>query len=143
MLGQGCLMWFLQLLAVFSLAASVFFPGSPSCYLLSSSGSPTAPCPFPWDTKLPPAPWKAPVGAGSCQHSPLKPFSGLLKTCSGGSVPGKQIPFLVFLSFCLIQDEILGVVCRIAFMSMLAVLSGHLKPPRFRQKMHHFPECCQ
>lgn len=136
--ASSCCWWlcFLLLAKSCPLAAAVFSLDPPvRCCLLGSFGSPTALCPFPWDTKLPLAPWKGRVGAASCQHPPLMPFSGLLKPALVDLClynPGKQTPCRVFLSFCLFQDEILGIICRIAFMTVLTVLSGHFKPPRFR-----------
>lgn len=88
--ASSCSWWlcFLLLAKSCQLAAAVFALDPPvRCCLLGSFGSPAALCPFPWDTKLPLVPWKGRVGAASCQHSPLMPLSGLLKTCSGRSVP--------------------------------------------------------
>lgn len=80
--ASSCCWWlcFLLLAKSCPLAAAVFSLDPPvSCCLLGSFGSPTALCPFPWDTKLPLAPWKGRVGAASCQHPPLMPLSGLFK----------------------------------------------------------------
>lgn len=125
------------------LAASLFALGLPlTPYLLGSSALPlpralllgTQIC-FLWC-------WRCSVSALSPETF-VRAFKNLLWWICAPTALEDRSPSLFFLSFCLFRDEILGVICRIAFMSMLAVLSGHLEPPRFRQKMHHFSECCR
>lgn len=141
----GCLVCFqLLLVAVFSPACqelpaccSRVFPG-PACQLLSPRLLWLSHCPVPFSlghktafSSMERSCWCCFVSAPS-PHAFVRAFKNLLWWICASTTLGKQTPCRVFLSFCLFQDEILGIICRIAFMTVLTVLSGHFKPPRFR-----------